>query len=303
MIEWLFEPFSLGFIQNALKELLLISVLSGVVGTFVVLRGIAFIVDGLSHAILPGVAIALLVGGDRFLGAFLAALAVTALISLASRNTRVSEDSAIGIFFTGAFSLGVILVTIALSGKSRKGSSADILFGQLFGVSDQDLLSTLLVGGFVAMVFLALRKELILSSFDPSMTRAMGFSGLGLDLVLYLGVALTVVVTLPAVGNILALAFLITPAATARLLTDRLYQMMSLSVVIAALASLIGLYLSYYISLAGGATVVTVSTLLFLLALILSPQHGLVASLLQHRTEKYHDSENGKPYETLKERS
>jgi len=282
MLDWLTEPFTLSFTQNALKELALISVLSGVVGTFVVLRGIAFIVDGLSHAILPGIAVALLVGGERFAGAFFAALVVTALISLTSRNSRVSEDSAIGIFFTGAFALGIILTTVALTGKSRKGSSVDILFGQLFGVTDQDIFSTLLVGGLVVLIFLGLRKELLLISFDPNMGRALGLSGIGLDLVLYLGVALTVVVALPAVGNILVLSFLITPAATARLLTDRLYWLIGLSIFIALLASLSGLYASYYLRLAGGATVVSIVTIFFLLALLFSPKHGWINRFLQH---------------------
>ncbi|MEI6043891.1 MAG: metal ABC transporter permease [Chloroflexota bacterium] len=286
MLEWFSDPFSLSFTQNALKELALISILSGVVGTFVVLRGIAFIVDGLSHAILPGVAIALLVDGNRFVGAFCAALVVTALISLTSRSSRVSEDSAIGIFFTGAFSLGIILITVALSGKSRKGSSVDILFGQLFGVTEQDLSSTLLVGSLVVLVFGALHKELLLSSFDPTMAKAMGFSGIALDLVVYLGVALTVVIALPAVGNVLVLSFLITPAATARLLTDRLYWMMGISIVIALLSSVTGLYLSYYLSLAGGATVVTVTTLFFLMALLLAPRYGLIARYVGNRSAR-----------------
>jgi ABC-type Mn2+/Zn2+ transport system permease subunit len=274
MLDWLIEPFTTTFTQNALKELALISVLSGVVGVYVVLRGIAFIVDGLSHAILPGIAVALLMGGNTFAGAFVAALVVTVLVSFTSRHEQVSEDSATGIFFTGAFALGVILTTLALSGKSLRGTSVDILFGQLFGVTEQDLTNTLLVGGLVTLLFVALRKELLLSSFDPSMSRAMGYSGWWLDLALYLGVALTVVVALPAVGNILVLAFLITPAATARLLTDRLYRLIILSAVFAFLASLIGIYLSYYMRLAGGASIVTVSSLLFLLALAFSPRYG-----------------------------
>jgi ABC-type Mn2+/Zn2+ transport system permease subunit len=162
----------------------------------------------------------------------------------------------------------------------------DILFGQLFGVNEQDLISTLLVGGFIVLVFLALRKELLLSSFDPIMFRAMGFPGLTLDMVLYLGVALTVVVALPAVGNILVLAFLITPAATARLLTGRLYPLIALSIGVALLSSLIGIYMSYYLGLAGGATIVMVATALFLLALLLSPKHGLLQRFLAQRATR-----------------
>jgi manganese/iron transport system permease protein len=283
VLDWFIEPFSTTFTQNALKELVLISVLSGVVGVYVVLRGIAFIVDGLSHAVLPGIAVALFFESNVFVGALVAALLVTILITFTGQHTQVSEDSAIGIFFTGAFALGVVLLSVVLSNKSRRGTSSDILFGQLFGVTDQDILNTLIVGGLIVLVFLGLRKELLLSSFDPTMTRAMGYPTLLFDLVLYLGVALTVVVALPAVGNILALAFLITPAATARLLTDRVYPLIFLSIVVALLASLTGLYLSYYLRLAGGASIVTVASGFFLLALVASPRHGLLARLLHRR--------------------
>lgn len=282
ILKWLTEPFALNFLQNALKEMVLISLLSGVVGTFVVLRGIAFIVDGLSHAILPGIAVAFLLGGSIFWGALAAAILVTVIITATSRTAVVSEDSAIGIFFTGGFAVGVIIISkIQTKGRNLN----DVLFGQLFAVTDEDLLQTLLVGGLIVALILALRKELVFSSFDTVMARAAGYRTVVLDLVLYLAVALTVVVSLPAVGNILVLAFLITPAATARLLTDRFYVMMGLAVVIALFTSLTGLYLSYYLAIAGGgAAVVVFGTVLFLLTLLLSPRHGAIAWLVTRWT-------------------
>jgi manganese/iron transport system permease protein len=282
IVDWLTSPFSLSFMQNALAEMVLISVLAGVVGCFVVLRGIAFIVDGLSHAILPGIAVAFLVGGNIFWGALGAALLVTALITITSRNALVSEDSAIGIFFTGAFAVGVIIISkIQTKGRNLN----DVLFGQLFAVKDADLLQTLLVGGLLVVGILALRKELLFSSFDPHMAQAVGYSTLWLDLTLYLAVALTVVVSLPAVGNILVLAFLITPAATARLLTDHFYYMLGLSILIALFTSLAGLYISYYLNISGGgATVVVTGTALFLLTLLFSPKYGAVAWLITRQS-------------------
>lgn len=281
---WLSEPFALSFMQRALYEMLLISVLAGVVGTFVVLRGIAFIVDGLSHAILPGIAIAFLFNGNLFWGGLIAAIITTVLISFTSRNNLVSEDSAIGILFSGAFAIGIIIISKI---QTRGRNISDVLFGQIFAVTEDDLLNTLLVGGLILVTLFALRKELLFGSFDPTMARAMGYRTNLLDMLIYVIIALTVVVALPAVGNILVLAFLITPASTARLLTDRLYPMVGLAIIIAVGASLLGLYLSYYTKIAGGgATIVVVSTIFFLLVLLLSPKHGALGWLLSRRTAR-----------------
>ncbi len=281
---WLTRPFNANFLQNALKEMVLISILSGIVGSFVVLRGIAFIVDGLSHAILPGIAVAFLVQGNLFLGALAAAVAVTLVITLTNQVASVSEDSAIGIFFTGAFAIGVIIIS-KISSKGRNLN--DILFGQLFAVTDDDLVQTLFVGAAIVLVIGLLGKELLFSSFDPTMARAVGYRPLLLDLVIYLAVALSVVVSLPAVGNILVLAFLITPAATARLLTARFYPMVGLAILIALLTSLSGLYLSYYQDIkGGGAAVVVVGTVIFLLTLLFSPRHGGLAWLLGRQARR-----------------
>ncbi len=260
--------------RRALLEIILLAFISGVIGTFIVLKGIAFIVDGLSHAILPGIAVAYLLGSNLLTGALVAGIVVALAISGVSGNANLSEDSAIGIFFTGAFSLGVILIS-----QSRSRSLSEVLFGQIFGISEADLWTTLLLGGAVILVVLALRKELLLTAFDPLLGQALGFSVKGLNIVLYVLVALTVVVSLPAVGNILVLSLLITPAATARLLTDRFYPMLMLSVGFAGLAGVAGLLLSYYADWAGGASIVILATLFFLAALVLSPRHGLLGYL------------------------
>lgn len=275
LINWLSAPFEQEFMRRAFMEIGLLGIVCGVVSTFIVLKGLAFIVDGLSHAILPGIAVAVLLQFDILLGALVAAVFVALAISGAARNHQVSEDSAIGIFFTGAFSLGIIVIS-----KFRARSLNDILFGQVLGVSLQDLWTTAIVGGLIVLVILALRKELLLSAFDNQLGRAMGFPVGWLDIMLYIIIALTVVIALPAVGNILVLSLLITPAATARLLTDRFYSMLGLSILCALLVGFCGLYLSYYLEWAGGATIVIVATGLFLLALIFSPRHGLLFQTL-----------------------
>ena len=284
VINWLLDPFASpyagGLVRNALWELLLISVIGGVVGTYIVLRGLVFIVDALTHAIFPGVVIAFLVGADFFVGAFISGIVVAVLIAQVARNRRVSEDSAIGVIFTGAFSLGVVLLSSLKSyGRSLEG----FLFGDILGITDSDLI----VGGVFVILILgaifAVRKELLLTSFDEGMARAIGLPVARLELFLYLVIAATVVVSLPIVGNILVLAFLVTPAATARLFTDRIYRMMPVAILIGMLASLVGLYLDYYANVAGSAGVVVVATVFFLVGLVISPRYGLIIRLRQGR--------------------
>ncbi|MDB5079739.1 MAG: hypothetical protein JWP00_1663 [Chloroflexi bacterium] len=284
---WLIEPFNSLYagtlVRNALWELLIISVIGGVVGTYIVLRGLVFIVDALTHAIFPGVVIAFLIGANFFLGAFISALAVALVIALVARNRRVSEESSIGVIFTGAFSLGVVLLS---SQRSYGRSLKDLLFGDILGITTADLWVTAIVGLLILAAIFVARKELLLSSFDATMARAIGLPVARLDLFLYLLIAATVVVSLPAVGNILVLAFLVTPSATARLFTNRFYKMMPLAVGIGMLSSLVGLYLGYYANVAGSAGVVVVATAFFIIALIISPHSGLFVKIRQRHLWK-----------------
>lgn len=281
---WLSDPYLSPYggpiMQNALWELLLISVASGVIGTFIVLRGLVFIVDALTHAIFPGVVIAFLLGLNFFAGAFMAGIIVTLLIGLAARNQQVSEDSAIGVIFTGAFALGVVLLS---SIKSYGRSLEDFLFGDILGIGASDLLVTFLLATVVLLIIFAFRKELVLTSFDGIMARAMGLPVARLDLLLYLLIALTVVISLPSIGNILVLGFLVTPAATARLFTNRLYTLLLASIGFGMLSSVVGLSLGYYANLAGSAGVIVVATAFFVIGLIVSPRYGLIKKLLQQR--------------------
>jgi manganese/iron transport system permease protein len=267
MLDWFTVPFETETIRNALYYLLALSLIAAVLGVYMVLRGLAFIVDGLAHAILPGIAVALLVGGNAFIGALIAALVVTLLINFTSRQREINEDSSISIFFTGFFSLGVIIVSTALSGRSGV-TATSLLIGQLFSVTSADLITTLSVGGLILIIFVALRKELLLASFDPNVARSLGYPVTLLDLVIYVGLAVAIVVALPAVGNLLILAFLITPAATARLLTDRLLPMILISFSVGVVSAFLGIIGSFHFDLAGGASVVVVSSFFYLLALL-----------------------------------
>ena len=281
---WLLEPFNSTFggqlLQNALWELLLISLVGGVVGTYIVLRGLVFIVDALTYAIFPGVIIAFLIGANFFLGAFVSGLLVAVLIAFVARNKQVSENSATGVIFTGAFSLGVVLLS---SLKSYGRSLESFLFGDILGITTQDLIVTSGLAVLILGAIFALRKELLLSSFDVTMAQGMGLPVARLELFLYLVIAATVVVSLPAVGNILVLAFLVTPSATARLFTNRFYVLMPVAIGLGIVSSIVGIYLDYYANVAGSAGVVVVATVFFIVGLVISPQYGLISKFVKHR--------------------
>jgi manganese/iron transport system permease protein len=268
MLNFLLDPLGQVFVQRSLVEMLLLGLLCGVVSAYVVLRGVAFLVNALGHAVFPGIVVAYLVGGDLFWGGLAAGLIVVVSISLAERNQQVSESTAIGVLYIGAFGLGIVLV----SGIKQAGTGSldNFLFGQLFGVGWNDIFNTLLVSALVLSIIFLIRKELLLISFDVQAARAMGLPVGWLKLAFLILVALTVVTGLPAVGNILMIALLITPGATARLLTDRLFKMMFIAVGVVLLAGVSGILASYHMGLAPGACVVVALTVIFLLALLYS---------------------------------
>lgn len=284
-MSWLMEPLQYGFMQRAVLEVLIIGALCGLVGSFVVLRGLAFIGDALAHAVFPGVVLSYLAGQSILVGAF-GFGSLTALgIGLLARSRRVSEDTAIGVLFAAFFALGVVILSRQGGFRRDLGS---LLFGNILGVSAMDVVITGVIAGVVVLVMAALLKEFALAAFDPVMARTLGYPVFALDLLLLLLVAATIVVSLQTVGNILVLALIVTPAATARLLTDRLLRMVGLSMGVAALAGVSGLWVSYHAGTAAGATIVLAATVLFLAALVLAPNHGLVAELWHRRHGRHH---------------
>ncbi len=264
MIDLLVAPFEFGFMQRAFVGGVLVGAICALVGTYVVLRGLAFVGDALAHAAFPGVVIAYLLKGNIYVGATIFALATALAIGLVSRRGRVSYDTAIGILFAGAFALGVLLMS------TIHGYTVDLfsfLFGNVLGISTRDLLLVGILGAIVVLTIILFYKELLLLSFDPTVAEAMGYPVQALNYLLLGLIALTIVISIQAVGIILVVALLVTPSATAYLLTERFFRMMILGVVLAALAAVIGLYLSYYLNVASGAAIVLVSTCLFFLVL------------------------------------
>lgn len=264
----------LAFLPKALLVAVMSSIVCGVVGCHVVLRGMAFIGDAVAHAVFPGLAIAFVAGGSLVLGGIAAGVATAVLVAVFSQNRRLREDSVIGIFFVAAFALGIVVISRA---PGYAGSLQQFLFGAITGIPDRDVYVVAGTGLLVLGLLLALHKELVTVSLDRETARAMGLKVFWLDLGLYVLVTLAVVISVQTIGNILVLALLITPAATARLLTDRLAAMMVLAPAIGALGALVGLYVSWSWDYPTGGTIVLVLTAFFLCVWLLAPRQGLLA--------------------------
>ncbi len=262
-MNWLLDPFSYEFMQRGLIASVAVGVLCAVMGTYVVLRGMAFLGDAMAHAILPGVAIAYLLRGDLLVGATIAAVLIALSIGFFSRQGTIKEDTAIGILFAAALSLGVALIS---SIQTYAVDLTHILFGNVLGVSTADLW---LIGGIsllILLIVLLLYKPFLVISFDPVLAATLRLPAEALRQLMLVLLALTVVVSLQTVGVSLAAAMLVTPAATAYLLTRRLASMMLVSAALGALSSVIGLYLSYYLNIVSGSAIVLTATFFFLLA-------------------------------------
>ncbi|WP_246573730.1 anchored repeat-type ABC transporter permease subunit [Kineosporia corallincola] len=266
----------LAFLPKALAVAVMSSVVCGVIGCYVVLRGMAFIGDAVSHAVFPGLAVAFVVSGNLVLGGTVAGVATAVLVAVFSQNRRLHEDSVIGVLFVAAFALGVVIISQA---PGYAGSLQQFLFGSITGIPDSDLYVVAVTGLLVLLAVFAFHKEFVTVSLDRESARALGLRVFWLDLALYVLVTLAVVISVQTIGNILVLALLVTPAATARLLTDRLGVMMLLAPVVGGLSALVGLYVSWSWDLPTGGTIVLVLTALFLLAWFLSPTQGLLARL------------------------
>jgi manganese/iron transport system permease protein len=280
IFDYVTDPFQYEFMRRSLIEVILMGAVTGAIGTFVVLRGLSFIGDALAHAIFPGVVLAFLVGRSIFLGALLFGILTSISIAVLAQNRRVKEDSAIGVLFAGMFALGVVLIS---SSNNFTRDLASFLFGNVLGVTTSDIWLTAIVGGCVIALIAVFYKELLLTSFDRVAAQAMGLPVLILDVLLMVLISLTIVVSLRAVGNILVVAMLVTPAAAARLLSDRLPVMMALSAAIGVLSGVVGLIVSYHFDVAAGGTIVLVATSVFGLAWLLSPSHGWLTGYLVRR--------------------
>lgn len=272
-LAFLTEAWELPFMQRAFLVAMTSSIVCGIVGTHVVLRGMAFIGDTVAHAVFPGVAIAFVLQANLLIGGIAAGLLTAMGIAIVSQNRRLKEDTVIGVFFAAAFGLGVVILS---SAPGYSGSLESFLFGQILGVSTGDVRLVAIVGAGVLVVAAAVHSELITVGLDRETATVLGLPVFALDMVLYAMVTVAIVISLQAVGNILVLALLITPAACARLLTDRLGVMMLLSPLIGVGSSIVGLYASYAFNLAAGGLIVLASTSVFLTCWLFTPRGGLL---------------------------
>lgn len=273
MVDWLIEPLSYGFMWRGLLASVMVGVICSVLGTYVILQGMAFFGDALAHTILPGVVLAYLLGWPLAVGALLFGILSALGIGALSQRGEVREDTAIGIIFAGSFALGVALLSTV---RSYAVDLAHILFGDVLGVSTQDLWVTFGLGALVLLVVLLLYKEFLVMAFDPTLAVVLRLPVLVLRYLLLILIALTIVISLQTVGVALMLAMLVTPAAAAQLLTRRLPTMMLTAATIGACANVTGLYLSYYVNIASGPAMVLVATAVFGLVFLFAPGHGLL---------------------------
>ncbi|MFZ6031629.1 MAG: metal ABC transporter permease [Chloroflexota bacterium] len=273
LVAWLLAPFSYTFMQRGFLAAVMVGILCAVVGCYVVLRSMAFLGDALAHAILPGVAVAYLLGANLLLGALVAAIVVALGIGALSRQGTLKEDTAIGILFAAALALGVALIS---SIQTYAVDLTHILFGNVLGVSPGDLWMTFLLGGVVLLTIFLLYKPFLVFSFDPVLAATLRLPAELLRNLMLVLLALTVVVSMQTVGVGLVAAMLVIPGAAAYLLTRRLAVMMAVAALIGMVSGVVGLYVSYYANVVSGAAVVLVAALIFLVVFLFAPGRGAV---------------------------
>ena len=273
LMNWLIAPLQYGFMVKALWVSALVGLVCAALSCFMILKGWALMGDAVSHAVLPGVVLAYVMNIPLAIGAFVFGVGSVVAIGFIQSHTRVKEDTVIGLVFTGLFALGIVLV-------SKVKSSVDlghILFGNVLGIGDGDIIQTVIIAAITLVTLALLRKDLILFCFDPTHARSIGLNTNFLYYVLLSLLSLTAVAGLQTVGIILVVAMLITPGATAYLLCDRFDRMMLVAMTSGIFSSVLGTYISYHLDASTGGCIVVVQTLVFLIAMIFAPKHGILS--------------------------
>jgi manganese/iron transport system permease protein len=275
LIDFLLDPMQLGFMQRGLAAAVLVGIVCAVMGAFVVLRGLAFIGDAVSHAAFPGLVIAYLLGIPLYIGGAIAAVSTALAIGWIARRGGLRFDTAVGVLFAGMFALGIVLFSTI---DNYVADLFSYLLGNVLGITFADIVQVIVLGAIVLAVVFVLRKEFLYASFDPSGAAASGLPVEWLDYLLLGLIGVTIVVSIQTVGIVLVVAMLVTPAATGQLLVDRFWDLVRVAIAVAIVSAFVGLYLSYYLNVASGASIVLIETFCFALALALSPKGGWIAS-------------------------
>ncbi len=272
-MEKLLEPFQFAFMTDAMLVGAVVGAVCAVLSCFLVLKGWSLMGDAISHAVLPGIVIAYAVGAPLALGAFASGLLCAVATGFIKANSRIKEDTVMGVVFTGLFAFGLVIFT-----KIKTDLHLDhILFGNILGIEPRDMIESCAVAGVTLAIVLALRRDLLLFCFDPSHARSIGLPTGFLYYLLLSLLAATIVAALKAVGIILVIAMLVTPGCIAYLLTDRFTRMLWIATGSAVFSSLAGVYVSFFLNASTAACMVLVQALIFLVVLIFAPKYGLFA--------------------------
>jgi ABC-type Mn2+/Zn2+ transport system permease subunit len=279
MIERLLEPFQFQFMVEAMVAGAFVATVCAVLSCYLVLKGWSLMGDAISHAVLPGIVIAYAIGAPLAAGAFVSGLFCAVATGYVKAQTRLKEDTVMGVVFTGLFAFGLVIFT-----KIKTDLHLDhILFGNILGIERRDLIEIFAVGGVTLAVLLALRRDLLLFCFDPGHARSIGLRTNFLYYLLLSLLAATIVASLKAVGIILVIAMLVTPGCIGFLLTERFSRMMAVSAASAIFSAVAGVYMSFFINASTAACMVLVQTFIFVLALLFAPKRGLLRA---HRGSK-----------------
>lgn len=276
--QWLIAPFQYEFMVKAVCVSALVGVVCAVLSCYVTLKGWSLMGDAISHAVVPGVVLSYMAGIPFAIGAFIFGYGTTVTIGFVKEKTRVKEDAVIGVIFTGFFAFGLVLI-------SKARSNIDlfhILFGNVLGISNEDIIQTVIVSVITLIAVYIFRKDLLLFCFDPNHARSIGINTQFLYYMFLSLMSLTVVAALQAVGIILVVSMLVTPGAIAYLMSDRFNYMIGAAVSASVISCVAGTYISYYLDGATGGCIVVLLTILFFIAMIFAPRHGLLA---QHRNQ------------------
>ncbi|MEM8503030.1 MAG: metal ABC transporter permease [Cyanobacteria bacterium P01_D01_bin.1] len=280
--DWLIEPFQLGFMIRALWVSAFVGTVCAVLSCYVTLKGWSLMGDAVSHAVVPGVVIAYALGLPFSLGAFVFGFGATVAIGYVKAQTRLKEDAVIGVIFTGFFAFGLVLATKIPSNIDL----FDILFGNVLGISQQDIIQTLITGFLTLAIILFRRKDLLLFCFDPNHAKAIGLNTQAMYYTLLSVLALTIVTALQTAGIILVVAMLVTPGATAYLLSDRFDRMLIIAVMVSVLSCFFGTYFSYHLDASTGGFIVVMMTIFFVVAMLFSPKYGILSRKLRRHSHE-----------------
>jgi manganese transport system permease protein len=283
----LIAPFQYDFMIRATLVSALVGAICAVLSCYVILKGWSLMGDAVSHSVLPGVVLAYVIGIPFAIGAFVFGLGSVVAIGFIKSRSRVKEDTVIGVVFTTLFALGLVMISKVPS----EVHLSHILFGDVLGISDGDVLQTVIVGALTLVTVMVLRKDLLLFCFDPTHARSIGLNTGFLYYALLTVLALTIVTALQTVGIILVVAMLITPGATAYLLTDRFSRMLGIAAASSVFCGVVGTYISYFLDGATGGCIVVLQGVLFLLALAFAPKHGLVAKRRERQRQRLEDTD------------